>query len=90
MAIPAYIDNDRAGQRGQARAQPLTDLSAGINAMQRAAFALNNWVATTSTTSNSSTVATAATSPPSLTTASVTGAPPTRSSTWVASVISAA
>ena len=40
MAIPAYIDNDRAGQRGQARAQPLTDLSAGINAMQRAAFAL--------------------------------------------------
>jgi hypothetical protein len=40
MAISPYIDEDLTEQRDQARAQLLTDLSAGINATQRAAVTL--------------------------------------------------
>jgi hypothetical protein len=40
MAITPDIDDDLAEQRDQARAQLLTDLSAGINAMQHAAVTL--------------------------------------------------
>jgi hypothetical protein len=40
MAIPAYIDDDLAVQLGKARTQLITDLAAGINAIQRAATAL--------------------------------------------------
>jgi hypothetical protein len=40
MAIPAYIEDDLAVQLGKARAQLVTDLTAGINAMQRAATML--------------------------------------------------
>jgi hypothetical protein len=40
MAISPYIDKDSAEERDQARAQLLTDLSAGINATQRAAGTL--------------------------------------------------
>ena len=40
MAIPAYLDDELADEIGQARAQLLTDLAAGIKAMQRAAATL--------------------------------------------------
>jgi hypothetical protein len=40
MAISHYIDEDLTEQRDQTRAQLLTDLSAGINAIQRAAVTL--------------------------------------------------
>jgi hypothetical protein len=40
MAIPTDIDDHIAEELGQARAQLLTDLSAGVNAMQRAAATL--------------------------------------------------
>jgi hypothetical protein len=40
MAIPAYLDDELADEIVQARAQLLTDLAAGIKAMQRAAATL--------------------------------------------------
>ena len=40
MAISRCIDEDLTEQRDQARAQLLTDLSAGINATERAAVTL--------------------------------------------------
>ena len=40
MAISAYLDDEQADEIGQARAQLLTDLAAGIKAMQRAAATL--------------------------------------------------